>query len=312
MRTEKTPTPKEGDHPKAKKTQKKKDRSQAHRPAKAEDEEEEGGDPPPAADRNDEEKSLELVLRILKDLAMLDYTATVEWTDGYQVFSETITALAPDAKSKPLYGIFAGGAPVDKFEKYIPEETTNFWRSSGINFLKTYRYVVGFIEDTGPDGKQAIADFHKLVLDELKLDLEKDFLALLDGNMMTAKIGEEWILMIKVNDDKKASEMISGLLGTINGKLGQQNALMLSEVEVAGKNKFTQISHPMMMLMGGFRPPVIGVADGHIIVASSGSTVTKCLETAAGKHPQHHQEPSLEEGGAHSQGRPGRFDQLHG
>jgi hypothetical protein len=276
---------KESDPPKAKKVQKKNKRSQGHRQAEATDEEEEGGKPEPATDRNGEEKSLQLIFRILKDLALIDYTATVEWTDGYQVFTETITALPPDAKSKPLYGIFAGGEPVEKFEKYIPEETTNFWRSSGINFLKTYRYVAGFIEETGPEGKQALADFTKLVSDELNLDLEKDILSLLDGNMMTAKIGEEWIIMIKVNDDKKASALISSLLGTINSKLGQQNALILSDVEIAGKKTFTQVSHPMMMMMGGLRPPVIGVAEGHIIVASAASTVTKCLETAAGKHP---------------------------
>jgi hypothetical protein len=265
---------------------KKSDRGEGRRQSAEEDNEGEDDEQAPKKEGHSEvDMGEQMVTKLLKDVAIVEYTATVEWTDGYQVFAETITTLAPDAKSRPLYGIIAGGAPIEKFERFIPEETTDFWRSSGISFLKAYRYIIGFVEEMSPEGKQGVAEFTKMFKDELQLDLEKDILALLDGNMMTAKIGDDWILMMKVVDEKKASEMITSLLETINKKLGEQNALMLSEVSVGGKKSFTQISHPMMMMMGGLRPPVIGVAEGHLIVASSAATVTRCLETAAGKHP---------------------------
>ena len=260
----------------------------SRKPSEEADEDEEGGDQPRQAERGGDEAALQVITKLLNDVNIMDYTATVEWTDGYQVFTETITTLTADAKSKPLYGIIVGGEPIEKFERFIPEEATDFWRSSGFSLLKTYRYIIGFIEEISPEGKQSVADFTKAFKDELQLDLEKDILALFDGNIMTAKIGDDWILMMKVTDEKKASEMISGLLDTINKKMSeksQQNVLMLSEVQVAGKRTFTQVSHPMMMMMGGFKPPVIGVAEGHLIVASSAGTVTKCLETGAGKHP---------------------------
>jgi hypothetical protein len=267
-----------------------KDRRRSANKDEGEDEDEareEGESKPakPSGGHAESDMGEQVITKILKDVAIIDYTATVEWTDGYQVFDETITTLTPDAKSKPLYGIMAGGAPIEKFERFIPEEATDFWRTSGISFLKAYRYIIGFVEEVLPEGKQGVAQFTKMFTDELQLDLEKDVLALLDGNMMTAKMGNDWILMLKVTDDKKASEMITSLLDTINKKLGEQNALMLSEVSVGGKKTFTQISHPMMMMMGGLRPPVIGVAEGHLILASSAATVTKCIETAAGKHP---------------------------
>jgi hypothetical protein len=41
----------------------------------------------------------------------------------------------------------------------------------------------------------------------------------------------------------------------------------------------------LMMMGGGMAPPVWGCADGHLILGSSGKTLTKVLETAGGKNP---------------------------
>lgn len=273
-------------------TKKSPDKRKAHGPAgkkpkkdaKEDDEADDEGEADKPGAASDDERWVGMVAKLLDDLAILDYTAKVEWTDGYQVLSEEISALAPNAKSKPLCGVLAGGAPVEKFERFVPKEATNFWCSSGVSFLKLYKYIAQMVEEFVPEGKQHIAEFSKGFEDELGLNLEKDLLAMFDGGLMTASIKDDWIVMIKVTDEKKASQTVSRLLETINGKLGQQNALMMSEVEVADGKKFKQISHPMMLMMGGFKPPVLGFAEGHLILASSADTVAMCLETAQGKH----------------------------
>lgn len=266
-------------------------RQSARKPEKGEkdgadeDEDEDEAEEEQSAKVNEEEMALGAVKKLLADFAMFDYVASVEWTDGYQVLTEEITALAPEAKKNPLCQIVIGGAPVEKFDKYVPKEATDFWCSSGIDFRKLYRYIVGFVAELSPDGKKGVAEFEAAIEKELGVNIEKDLLALFDGNIMTAAMGKDWILMLKVTNEKKASEKVLGLIETINEKLGKENAVATTEVEVAEGAKFVQLSHPMMLMMGGLRPPVLGFTEGHMILASSAKTVSRCLETAKGDHP---------------------------
>ncbi len=246
--------------------------------------EDEAGDKKSAA-ADEEQMALTAVRKLLGDFAMIDYLASVQWTDGYQVLTEEIAALAPGAKKNPLCQAIIGGAPVENFEKYVPKEAKDFWCTSGIDFRKLYHYVTGFVSELSPDGRQSVAQFEETVERELGINIDKDLLALLDGNLMTAAMGNDWIIMLKVVNEKKASEKVFGLIETINTKLGKDNALVINDVEVAGGKKFIQMSHPMMLMMGGLRPPVLGFADGYMIVASSAATVSRCLETAKGDHP---------------------------
>jgi hypothetical protein len=80
------------------------------------------------------------------------------------------------------------------------------------------------------------------------------------------------------------SKALSGVFKKINEHMGENNALMLSPVKVTGDRSFTQVSHPMMMMMGGMSPPVWGCAEGYLILGSSAKAVNLSLKTAAGDH----------------------------
>jgi len=226
-----------------------------------------------------------IVVNLLNDISVLDYMAAVEWTEGYRVFGECVTKLKPNAKSSPLYDVIAGNKSIEKFEKYIPKEADNFSCSSGINLSKLYGYILGFAEKNVPGGKEKLAVFEQMQKEQWELDIDKDVLQLFTGSIASASMGKDWFIMAGVTDEKKMAAQVNRLLGAINGALGAENALMATEIEVAGKKGFTQISHPMMIMMGGLRPPVIGCADGYLIVGSSEKAVTRCLETGRGKHP---------------------------
>jgi hypothetical protein len=269
-------------------------KKRTHRPAKKEGKgrgQEEAEEDDPETDQaesqgvGEEEIPIRMISKLLSDLAVFDYTAKVEWTDGYRVFSEQVSQLVPDAKQKALYGVLAGGTPIEKFEKYIPKEATSFSCHSGINFPKLYRYITGFVEEYVPEGKRHLADFEKTIEEGLELNLEKDVLALLDGGMISVAMDKDWVFMLKVTDEKKATQLITKLLDMVNEKLKKENALMITEVEVAGRQGFMQLSHPMMLMFGGFKPPVLGFADGYLILGSSVETVARCLRTAQGEHP---------------------------
>lgn len=61
--------------------------------------------------------------------------------------------------------------------------------------------------------------------------------------------------------------------------------LMVSAAKVGKEKGFKQVSHPVMVYLGGMRPPVVGCAEGYMLVASSAKTAELCLATGRGKHP---------------------------
>ncbi len=256
--------------------------SHSHTHEGNEEEGDEEAEEPPVSE---EAVLLGVVSGLLDDISLLDTMAAVEWTEGYRVFSETIVTVRPDAKSNPLYKVVAGNKPIRKYQKYIPKEAESFSCTSGINLSRLYRYLLGVVEKAVPGGEEKVAEFERMQKEEWELDIDKDVLKLFAGPMLEISMGNDWVILAKVTDEEKASQLVSRLLEGVNGLLGEQNALGMTEIEILGEEGFIQISHPMMLMMGGLRPPVVGCADGHLILGSSASAVTTCLQTGRGKHP---------------------------
>jgi len=221
---------------------------------------------------------------LLADISIIDSVASVEWTDGYRVYSDTITTVRKGGKTSPLYKIITSGKPLKHFETFIPKEADSFSVCAGIDLAGVYDYLTGFVEENAPDGADMIATFDEMQA-EWGIDIKKDVLELFTGASVGIKIGKNWAILLDVTNEKKVEAQIDRLLTTVNNMLGQENALMISSVDVGAKAEFRQISHPMMMIVGGMSPPVLGCTNGHFVLGSSARIVRKCIQTAAGKHP---------------------------
>lgn len=225
-----------------------------------------------------------LITKVLDDIAVVDHIAEVSWTDGFRVFTESRTALKPGAKGKPFYEIVRGGTPA-RYDRFIPKEAVSFSCSSGINFTELFHYVRGVFEGMGPEGEQAWEAFERLQKEKWELDVERDVLSLIAGPIVTVEMnGNQFVLMVKVTDEQKAARQMRRLLDRLNDTLGPENGITLTPVSVAGDREFTQVMHPMLMLMGGGMAPIWGCAEGHLIIGSSSHAVDRCLKTAAGDH----------------------------
>lgn len=242
------------------------------------------GDPAPVIDPMAE---LRLVTKVIDEISIFKYMAVVEWTDGYRVFTESYTSLKTGAKSKALYKIIADNKPLDDFAQFVPKGADNFGSCSGISFTNLYKEIISFVKKNVPDGEEMIAEFDRMQKEDLELDIEKDILSLFAGPFTSLSLngGKDWVLMAKVTDEKVMASQLDKLLNWANSMLGEDNALMLSKVDVGSKAKFTQISHPMMMMMGGMQPPVIGCDQGWVMLGSSAKQVKLCLDTSRGDHP---------------------------
>jgi hypothetical protein len=233
----------------------------------------------------EETHPVDVVVRLFEDLAIIDVVAEVEWTEGYRVFTESSATLRPGAADRPIVKFLAGGEVRGGFERFIPKEADNFSCSTGVNLVSFCQYIRGLIAGMGPDGEATLAEFDRMQKEDWGIDLEKDVLALFAGPVIAVEMGSDWVLGLKVTNEEKAVKQVNNLLSMLNGVLGEENALMLSPVKVAGDHTFTQVTHPMMMIMGGLSAPVWGCAEDHLFVASSVKAASRVLKTASGNHP---------------------------
>ncbi len=239
----------------------------------------------PDAEPDESAVVLKIINTLLTDVSIIDNIASVEWTDGHRVYSDSVTTVRKGGKTSPIYKIVTAGKPLKAFETFIPKEADSFSVCAGIDLVRVYDYLVEFVEKNVPGGREHIATFDRMQAETWEIDIKEDVLALFTGGSVSIKMGKNWAILLDVTNEKKVDAQIDRLLATINGALGQENGLMISSVDVGAKNEFRQISHPMMMMMGGMSPPVLGCANGHVILGSSAKIVRKCIQTAAGKHP---------------------------
>lgn len=241
-----------------------------------------GGDDKTPAQPSEQAMVGKILGQLLGDVSILDYSATVEWTEEHRVFTQTRTAVRDGGTSLPLFNVIGGDKSIDDFAKYVPREATSFSVSAGFNVAALYDYIVDFIEKNVPDGKDAIVEWNKLQQEQFKLDIKKDILSLIEGTSYSVSLGNDSVGMTRLTDEKKADAQIKRLVDFIKTNVGPDQGLSFVPVKVGPNQELLQISHPMLMMQGA--TPVFGCADGYFIIASSSSAVKTCLLTGRGKH----------------------------
>lgn len=236
-----------------------------------------GSDAPPS----EEQQVGKIMSIVLKDISIIDYSATVEWTDGHRVFSDTRTTMHDGAKSSGLYGVLKTDQSIEEFAQFLPKEATSFNVSTGLNVSALYDYVIDFVEKNIPDGKQAITAWNDMQKNELKMNIKQDVLGLFEGSSVSVTMEKDSVWMLRVTDTKKADAQLKRLIDLVK-QIGQEQGVQLVPVKVGPEIEFTQVSHPMLMMSG--ISPVIGCTGDYFILGSSPNAVKTCLQTARGKH----------------------------
>ncbi|MBI5762798.1 MAG: hypothetical protein HZA51_04650 [Planctomycetes bacterium] len=225
-----------------------------------------------------------IIAKALDEVSFIDFMASVRWTDGHSVHSESYTTLLPGAKDNALCKVFTGQEPVKNYERFIPKEAKNFSVGNGCNWTQLYHAIRDFVSENIPDGPNHIAHLDSMQADQWNLNIEKDILSLFAGGYVSVETGNDMVFMLKVTDVKRMGAQLDRLFAFVTEKAGKEGGLVISEVEIAGNAGFRQFSHPMLMMMGGGVTPVIGCAEGYLCIGTSTKGLKMVLETAAGKH----------------------------
>jgi len=146
-----------------------------------------------------------IIDRLMNAVGILDYSATIETTEGYSIRTETITMLTPDAKSRPIYEVFGKRNQLNNFERYLPRETMSFSVSNGIDFGALYGYLEDTLRKSGPKGQEILAKWSEIQA-ELSLDVKQNIVGLIEGQSVSVELedGRGSVMLIKVNDEQAA------------------------------------------------------------------------------------------------------------
>jgi tetratricopeptide (TPR) repeat protein len=233
-----------------------------------------------------------IVDTVLGSLGTLDYAATVHNTYDYATWSETLTALTPDAPDHPFHAVIAGDRPVQPFMDRLPAETVSFSISGGMDLEPLYDFAWDTLDESGPFGTRLL-DTWRGLQEGWEFDLREDLLGPLGAEMVSAEMAvdgrDAWVWMLSVEDEQAVSRQLDRLLDEVPAFLTE----MAAEQPMLAMLSLRTLP-PAHEDLPGFREVILGIAqarmicgvsDGWMVMADSAETVRLMQETAAGRHP---------------------------
>lgn len=234
--------------------------------------------------------------------ATFDYSASVESTDVHDVRSESISVLVPHAASHPIYSVFSRRQPVTDFAKYLPQETTSFSISGGVNLQELYKFVENTIHEGGPWGEELLARWEEMQK-KVGVNFRQDVVELIQGDTINVTLGNGLgsVCMIKVSDEQQAHQKMDQFMKTlpqmISEAIARQPALaVLATLAI----RCTPLTHETLegfqninVAMSPKPVGVWGTADGFLVFGSSADAVALCLATSRNQHPNIRQNSAM-------------------
>ncbi|MEE9293445.1 MAG: hypothetical protein V3W34_00565, partial [Phycisphaerae bacterium] len=231
-----------------------------------------------------------LTSRVMNAVGVLDYVATVHFTDEYATRAESIASLVADAERRPIYSVFGKQPQLTKFDRYLPAETESFSVNGGIDLGELYTFLEDTLRDVGPAGEKLLEQWSQ-IQKNIGFDLRKDLLDWFSGEIVNVTLADDGgsVLLIKVNDEAAAREKVGAAIEGATKLLKQlatkNPMLAMMSVRTSPSEDQRLEGFQNVYLMMSPEPAVWGVTDGHLVFATSADAAAACLETARGAHP---------------------------
>lgn len=236
--------------------------------------------------------------RVINALTVMEYSATVQWTEGYATHSESISIMAADAAERPIYSVLQPGVNLTDYERFLPKETQSFAAWSGFDMQAGYTFLLDTIRAAGPAGEGVLAKWDELQ-ETIGLDVEQDVLSWMDGESMQVTLEDGgWVYFLKVREAQQARSAIQQAIEFLSAKLAEfipkQPMLGMLAVHTSPVNSDDLPGFQNVHLALAPQQPVVwGVAEDRVIFGQPAEAVALCLRTARGRHPNLRENPRI-------------------
>ncbi len=231
---------------------------------------------------------VKLIDRIIDAVSIVDYEATVAYTEPGQNRQATLGKLSFDYKDKLLGRVLSQSKPLENWQNWIPRDATAFSLSAGINLHELYDGVLKIVQEEIPDSRQALEKF-AAIQEQIGFNLDRDILQSFSGESVEVKlplkaadgsIRSESVNAMKCSNPEKIRELLGRAVNALN-KIPAVQAQQLKLEDVADLKGFQQLRAAFLPLFSA--QPVIGFRDDWMIFASSPEAAKKVLAVRAGE-----------------------------
>jgi hypothetical protein len=228
--------------------------------------------------------------RIVDELAILDNTVTVEYTENHRKLKTERGQLVPDAESKLLYRVCAQGEPFQNWERWVPADAQAYTLFTGVNLHALYEGVEQFLRDEVPEAQPALEKFEQ-AQEAWGVHIDRDILQAFSGECVSLTLpatapgvagGKDQVVALRCHKPERIRELLHQAVDRLSEKpYVQAQQLKLEPLkELEG---FDELSLNMLTMFG--MKPVIGFREGWMIVGSNAAAAEKVLRTLAGEAP---------------------------
>jgi hypothetical protein len=238
-------------------------------------------------DDKDAEKAAKVIDDVLNEVAIIDFTVAVEYTEDGQNRAATYGKLTDDADEKVLGKALMQGKPFEDWEKWVPADAKSYSLCTGVNLHIIYDALLSYVRDEFPESHKGL-DHWAEIQEKVGVNLDEDILQNFSGEVVSITLppagdsgskNDQQVTALKCKDPDKIKELLNRAVEHLNKNPGVK-AQNLSLSDVDDLEGFQEIRANFFAMAGV--QPVIGFKDGWMILASTKDAAKKFVDVRSG------------------------------
>jgi hypothetical protein len=227
------------------------------------------------------ERAAELLERIVKEVDILEYEVTVQYTEEGQNRIAALGETSDTLKESILGRAIASGEPFEDWQSWVPADAKAYSLNTGINLHEIYANVLSFVREEIPESHEGL-DKWDAMQEKVGVNLDQDILQTFSGENVSITLGDQQtVTALKCSKPEKIRELMDRAIeGLKQIPQVQQQGLDLVECEDEALEGFQELQLAALAMTPA--KPVIGFHDGWMIFASSPGAAKKLLAVRAG------------------------------
>lgn len=243
-----------------------------------------------AANTPQADRAATILEKVVDQLAILDYEASVEFTDGNRNCKESLGQLVPGAEEKLLARVVTQGQPFENWQRWVPADTQAYLLTSGANLHVLYEGIVNFLRNEIPESQPALDKFEVLQT-EWGVHLDRDILQSFSGECVSLQLpaatpgifgGQDLVLALRCQNPERIRELIGQGIDRLK-EIPWFESQQLQFGPSADLSGFDELS--LTLLAANGVKPVIGFHEGWLMLATNSAAAGKLIQTLSGEAP---------------------------
>lgn len=249
----------------------------------------------------DAQRAASLIDRVVKEIAVFDYEACVEYSEDGQNRVAALGKAMTNAKSKLLGRAISQSKPFEDWQSWVPADATAYSLNTGVNLHVLYEGVIEIVRDEFPESHEALDRFEEQQ-DAIGVHIDRDILRSFSGESVSVTlpvkgpggVSQQSVTALKCSNPERIEELLERAVEGLS-KLPALKAqqIELADCEEEGLDGFKQINATFFQMAGV--KPVIGFHDGWMIISSHADAAAKLVAVREGDAESIDRAESLEQ-----------------